>query len=403
MTVQFNNFSPHAFERLAQALCVKSFGPGTVVFGSGPDGAREATFDGEIPFPSAVDRWRGYIVVQAKCREKLRQTGEDADWLCSQLSNDLDKFLDTKRSLKKPNHFLLISNVNLSSVLKTGGKAKVEKVFRKYKSKIGLAKYAVWGADELRALLDDAEDIRRAFTAWLTPSDVLADLVEHLSRPNLTKLLPLALARDLRDERDVRLKDAGQETDKAVYLEDVFIDLPLANDKGDIAGLLENEDEDEEGEEEGEDEKKPMLNAVFNLLNLATDKLDPSSVSETRFEGEPLRNRIVILGGPGQGKSTLSQFLMQLQRARLLSAHKPSAINPQTSDLILPILERARIESLELEGPVRFPIRINLPDFADAMQSATDARLPATVISDADSRAPKQGSTSCIPIGNYPN
>jgi hypothetical protein len=52
-------------------------------------------------------------------------------------------------------------------------------------------------------------------------------LAEHLNRPNLTRLIPLALARDLRHERDVRLRDAGQETDKSIYLDDVFIDLPL--------------------------------------------------------------------------------------------------------------------------------------------------------------------------------
>src|SRR4051812_2472730 len=83
--VKFESFSAQAFECLAQALCVRILGPGTIVFGSGPDGAREATFDGEVPFPSSADRWNGYIVVQAKCREKLKNNQEDATWLCTQL------------------------------------------------------------------------------------------------------------------------------------------------------------------------------------------------------------------------------------------------------------------------------------------------------------------------------
>jgi hypothetical protein len=64
----FQNFNSKSFERLTQAICIHVLGPGTAIFGSGPDGGREATFTGEVPFPSTSFRWNGYIVVQAKCR-----------------------------------------------------------------------------------------------------------------------------------------------------------------------------------------------------------------------------------------------------------------------------------------------------------------------------------------------
>lgn len=364
MAVHFDNFSPQAFECLVQALCVHTFGPGTIVFGAGPDGAREATFEGEIPFPSTVDRWKGYTVVQAKCREHLRHNSDDAKWLADQLAHDLEKFLDPARSLRAPEFYLLVSNVTLSSVADKGGKAKIEKVFEDYRSIIGIKRYAVWAADELRALLEDAEDIRRAYTAWLTPSDVLANLVERLGRPNLTKLLPLALARDLRNERDVRLKDAGQEPEKAIYLEDVFVDLPIVAEASQHPNLF---DEDEVTKHDA-----ASLNVVRKVLIRASDKLEPALIHANRRKGIPLRNRIVILGGPGQGKSTLTQFIMQLERGRLLQAHQPSAINPKVSDLIPPILARAEIEELTFNRPTRFPMRVNLPDFADAIQRTLD-------------------------------
>ena len=39
--------------------CKKMIGPGTVIFGAGRDGGREATFTGEAPYPSSADRWNG--------------------------------------------------------------------------------------------------------------------------------------------------------------------------------------------------------------------------------------------------------------------------------------------------------------------------------------------------------
>jgi hypothetical protein len=78
MQYDFSRFSAGSFEALIQALCQKILGSGTVVFGPGPDGGRDATFDGEVPYPSTSDRWKGYIVIQAKCRERPRGDASDA-------------------------------------------------------------------------------------------------------------------------------------------------------------------------------------------------------------------------------------------------------------------------------------------------------------------------------------
>src|SRR5262249_38620011 len=158
-------------------------------------------------------------------------------------------------------------------------------------------------------------------------------------RPNLTRLLPLALSRDLRNERDIRLRDAGQETEKPIFIDRVFVDLPVrVLDEVTISSIRELEqtkeddlsaqeaggEDDEEEEEEGEngerEEVRRIRRAAWNITNLvqirASDKLDPEACALQRPHG-PRPNRIVLLGGPGQGKSTISQFLCQLSRARL--------------------------------------------------------------------------------------
>ena len=87
-------------------------------------------------------------MVQAKCRERLRNNHEDANWLCGQLRHDLEKFVDVKRNLRKPQFYILASNVTLSPEEKRGGKAKVAAVFKSFKTKLGLKAYAVWSRIE---------------------------------------------------------------------------------------------------------------------------------------------------------------------------------------------------------------------------------------------------------------
>ena len=394
MTIEFNHFSPQAFERMVQALSASILGPGVVVFGAGPDGAREATFQGEVPFPSTTERWNGYVVVQAKCRERLRNSSQDADWLAGQLTEELKKFLGHKRVLRKPEFYILATNVTLSPEPKNGGKAKIEALFERFELSLGLKGHAVWSADELRVHLENATDVRLAYSAWLTPSDVLATLIKKLSSTNLQRLLPLALARDLRNERDVRLRDAGQETEKPIYLDDVFVDLPIVDEqlvltKDDIvlANPIGTDEIDfEPPRKNAEDRDEGPTGVVARLLTLAADKLDPESIEATSKSSEgdanqaapqssahqgQLPNHVVILGGPGQGKSTLGQFLAQVARARILRAHEAGRLNPETRAIIEPVLTRAQLEGLPVHGPARFPIRVDLPSFADSLSRAT--------------------------------
>jgi len=78
MAYNFFGFSPEAFEQFARALALKIFGDGVKVFGNGPDGGREATFDGKVSYPfHLATQWNGYGVIQAKCKEKQETTQKD--------------------------------------------------------------------------------------------------------------------------------------------------------------------------------------------------------------------------------------------------------------------------------------------------------------------------------------
>ena len=49
--MNFQGFSPDTFEQFIRALALKVIGPGTTIFGNGPDGGREATFQGKVNYP----------------------------------------------------------------------------------------------------------------------------------------------------------------------------------------------------------------------------------------------------------------------------------------------------------------------------------------------------------------
>jgi hypothetical protein len=287
--------------------------------------------------------------------------------------------------------------VRLSSVPDVGGKAKVETFLQAASAQLGIKAFHVWAADELEAILDKASEIRRSYTAWLTPSDVLSDLVQQLSRPNLSRLLPLALARDLRNERDIRLRDAGQETERPIYIDSVFVDLPVraaeevtSTSSGELRG---NEADEDDVENKGEDkdareiERYANLHVTGLLQMRAADKLDPDTCKVQRPNG-PRSNRIVLLGGPGQGKSTIGQFICQIARARLLLA--ASSLSPESEELLKPILQRANTEGIPVVGPCRFPVRVDLPTFADALEKSRKSAQSLTLLSHVATRLSRE-------------
>jgi hypothetical protein len=66
MDYNFNSLTPGTFEHLVQSLSRKILGNGLITFGDGPDGGREATFDGEAPSPCEKKCWKREWVIQGR-------------------------------------------------------------------------------------------------------------------------------------------------------------------------------------------------------------------------------------------------------------------------------------------------------------------------------------------------
>ena len=135
--------STRSFEQLVQAIAASVIGPGTAVFGDGPDGGREATFEGKTQYPSSTSPWDGYVVIQAKFRQRPQGVEMDGAWALTQLSKELKKFTDKKRGLRRPEYYIFCTNVVLTPPDKVGAKDRANQLLGEFAKKLRMKGFAL--------------------------------------------------------------------------------------------------------------------------------------------------------------------------------------------------------------------------------------------------------------------
>lgn len=363
MDFDFRTFSTRSFERFAQALSTEILGPGVMVFGDGPDGGREAAFDGKLDFPTLNDPWDGHTVMQAKFLQVPKAPVDDANWLASQLEAELQKFTASGSKLHKPDYYILVSNARLSpmpaSKKKSGGIAKVDAIFEKYRKKLGLVDYQIWHLDQINAFLMNADGLRKSYAAWLSTSDVISELLAELGKRKreTSDAMYRYLSRELRTHQPVRLQQAGHSGDVATMIEDVFTDLPFS--------------------EVTDSRERSEVLLLQALLGRSRDRLDQASVLAQTRERDGRPERILLLGGPGQGKSTVSQFIGQIFRANILKSDRKGVITTEIERIVSKTLTVANEVADGTALPRRLPFRVDLPSFADKQSRTGDDTRPS--------------------------
>lgn len=114
MIYEFHHMSSDNFEKLVVTICQQLLGMGVIGFTSGPDGGRDAYFNGRAnSYPSAAAPWEGHCVIQAKHVQTLGKSFSD---------NDFEKVLKTEISritnLRKNgmDYYILFSNRKLTGI-----------------------------------------------------------------------------------------------------------------------------------------------------------------------------------------------------------------------------------------------------------------------------------------------
>jgi hypothetical protein len=327
-TYDLNALGAAEFESLTQSLVKAVIGAGTITFGAGADGAREATFSGRAPYPSELEQWDGEWIFQAKFHDLTRVAADRARaTVVRELDHELDKVVNKYKH--RCDNFVLITNVPLSSTARSGSHDTIaQKIAPKYGHAV--EHVHVWGFDDVSRLLERYPEVRQNYLHLLTPGDLIAQLMRGVGHVDIAETIRLFLASDYQSDRFANLDQAGEVGDESVSLTRIFVDLDVAL-------------------REGEQPSIKSINPGGALAETewsAFMRGEDTSAMRLLLCEEP--ERVVIIGGPGQGKSTLGQFLAQIHRSSLLG---------KLSDVIGPHGEFTPLRA-------RIPLRVILRDYA---------------------------------------
>ncbi|MGW4700412.1 NACHT domain-containing protein [Streptomyces sp. NPDC004285] len=348
MKFDLYSLGPREFENLVQSIAVAELGPHVSVFGAGPDGGREATFDHLAAVKAGVE-WDGYGILQVKHKDKPAAPVDEATWLISEIRKEFKEWRESDKRNPKPQYVIFASNVTLSPVPGTGGFDRVENVMREECEKIGVQGWMIWHSENFNRFLEINSGIRRSYAAWILPGDVLASLyeVEQKRKKEVVSAIKNFLSREVLRDRYANLDQAGTADDRTIPLADVFVDLPISLS----------------------DEFNPDIPA--KCLETLISACDAGQRPDDRQlnNGMP-GNRFVLVGGPGQGKSTVSQLLCQLYRALLVKDTELYTRSFELRSAVDRISDLAARESLSPRAR-RWPIKIPLTSLADGLAKGT--------------------------------
>ncbi len=321
------------FERLCQSLIQEIIGPGAKIYGIGSDGAREATFSGEAPFPSKEEKWNGNWIFQAKFHDTQKIGPSKArNILLKDLDTELAKIVEI---YKHPcDNYILMTNVSLTPAFQEGIKDKIDdKIIPKYTKFI--KHIQVLGAEEICGFLEKYTSIRQGYLHLLVTGDVIAQLMGFISGDDdASELMHLYCQSCFTREKYANLDDAGDVDDDRIALPRIFIDLNVRFSES--------------------SQQKRLFETSPEWLKQALE--DKNRISALSYLLDDSLLGIVLIGGPGEGKSTLSQYISQIYRAKLLGQLSELGKSYEIFDKCAP----------------RLPFRIILRDYAHWMSTNCD-------------------------------
>ncbi|NWL12169.1 hypothetical protein DM793_12845 [Paenarthrobacter nitroguajacolicus] len=349
---------PAQFEDMAVALCSAEFGPGGQSYGVGSDGGREWTYTGHLPLPVngrpegdegswTAEKWSGYTVVQVKHKQTLDGGRADVDWLITTIQKEVNDWLsDNKDRKPKPENFLVITNVRLSAVPGSGGIDRVSEAMKKHATTMSIKGWGLWSAAHISRLLDNHTGIRQRHLGQLVVGDLLAALIDDVGvhNPDAVRTINNFVAKELVAHRNLRLTRAGGGPDKE-RMADIGIDLPAIDRAS---------PEDEDGQEITVEVAKEIIQDGDSI----------KSVRSGRFS-------TVLIGGPGQGKSTVGQLICQAYRAAHLKGGAEQ-LAPEHKQVLKETLDHLASIGLPLPRMLRWPIFIQLSEYSEKILGAED-------------------------------
>ena len=332
MDYSLENLGPERFQEICHALLSRAF-PSTQCFPVGQrDGGRDAV--------SYITRHasRELIVYQVKFVRHPLAEKEPHKWLKRTVEAEAPKVHALVP--KGATTYYLLTNVQGTAHPESGSIDAVQHVLDEQLP----IPAQCWWRDDINRRLDDAFDIKWSYPEVLSGPDILRLVIETALPDDASRRTTTirACVRDQFDrDKEVRFKQVELQNE----LLNLFIDVPVIIP-----------------DSSGSKPQQRIESAVFRAI--AQEITTDHSAREYRVHPEKLTvgaaslllhplaqrhlNRVVIEGAPGQGKSTIVQYICQIHRRRILD----EGIND------------SRIPNTHRISPVRLPLKIDCRDFA---------------------------------------
>lgn len=329
MDYLFENLGDERFQEFCNTLIAKEF-PDTQSFPVGqPDGGRDSLVY------LMENRNKEFFVFQVKYVRNPNAVSDTHKWLTNIIEEEAPKINKLiPRGAKK---YYLLTNVKGTAHLDHGSKDKVNEILEKRISVPSLC----WWRDDLSRLLEKDSLFRWSFPEILNGQDILNSILFQNINENKERresIIKAYLVDQFLIDNEVKFR----QIDLHNRLLDLFTDVPIkikkVNEKDKplqkILGFFGKSSRNVMSHDEALYLEEP------EHLGAASFLLHPKVQSDIE--------RVLLEGGPGQGKSTISQYICQVHRARLLN---------KKGDIDL-------IPNYILQSPIRLPFKIDLRHIA---------------------------------------
>lgn len=378
MTLSDNleQLGPTGFQDLAASLAIASFGPGVQVMGAGRDGGRDMYYRGPLVWKSAEDQpgevWEGYTVFQVKHKTAPSTSHqENVLWLWGQVRRELDDWANPYGDRNPvPDFLIIITNVMLTPFPKVGGHDLLNENIKSYLARLAdntrdldpeaaeerrarlarlkrIKKVRVWDGNQIQAMLKLHPGVRDAFPGFLTAGDVfaaLAQFTDNISLKDLEAGLREHAKTTLMGEGFIYFDEAGSGDGQGIPVHNVAIDLPVTFAAG-----------------------TRRTSVVKYVLDRAEHVLTPGVTTQKA------PRHLIVTGAPGNGKTTISKFLVQVFRAAMLE--HVDDLSEGHREVIRGTAEALKRFGRELPKNRRWPMRIDLAEYAQEGGLSEDSTL----------------------------
>ncbi|MEY2912384.1 MAG: hypothetical protein RLZZ184_1693 [Cyanobacteriota bacterium] len=364
MNYPFENLDPETFQKFCQALLTKEFSGVQCFPVAQPDGGRDALS------PISEDDERGFIMYQVKFVRDPLVVPDPHKWLLDTLKGEKGEAVKLKKQIPKgAKKYILLTNIKGTAHPDSGS---IDQANQLLNSELGVPSQC-WWRDDLNRRLDNAWDLKWVYPQLMIGQDLIRSVLESGLSENKERRAS-AIRAYVTHQFDIDQKVKFKQVELDNRLLDLFIDVPVvppntatAKKQLDLYQFIHRSIARDIIYNRRQASKKVVfpedLSSPFDPVNGMRD--EQMLVGSASMLLHPLLQKhipyIVIEGAPGQGKSTITQYVCQVHRMKVLGKEQIDQLVPEQ------YREDETFEKLPKEhrfSSVRLPFRVDLRDLA---------------------------------------